>query len=201
MSATKHRDGAFVTIKLDEKSVIHMREVLRQQLLGDEELMRDVLAGREDPEIRLIVSDRMRVVRRLADQLGLPESLERRRDPAENPRRRLPVSVLPTTLVVGLILLVTGIVQAIDVFTGQLLGVSAFYASAVAVASLRFGSAAGYLSAVACALLYGTLALTDESRPLDGVALRSATLLAGLALLAWVTRRERFSGLVRRRTD
>jgi hypothetical protein len=64
--------GQDITIDVPAGSLEHFRVMLNEQLLGDAELLRDCLAGREDPERRLEVSDRLRFVRSLAEGVGLP---------------------------------------------------------------------------------------------------------------------------------
>lgn len=49
----------------------HVREMVRQQLLGDRELLRDIDAGREDPRRRTGVIDRLQFVEGLALRVGV----------------------------------------------------------------------------------------------------------------------------------
>lgn len=49
----------------------HLREMVRQQLLGDRELLRDIDAGREDPRRRTDVIDRLQFVEDLALRVGV----------------------------------------------------------------------------------------------------------------------------------
>lgn len=46
----------------------HFREMLREQLLGDQELLADILEGREDPSKRRAVSERLNYIRALYAQ-------------------------------------------------------------------------------------------------------------------------------------
>lgn len=70
--------GTVVVLRIHEKNLKHLREMVRQQYLGDREMLRDCIAGREDPELRLNLANRITWLRRLADRLGMPENLERR---------------------------------------------------------------------------------------------------------------------------
>lgn len=72
---------SLTVVEVGHDRLPHFREMVRQQLLGDVELMRDIRAGREDPETRLQISDRLVFMRELATQFGIPENPDRRRKP------------------------------------------------------------------------------------------------------------------------
>lgn len=78
-----------VSFEFKENEVDHLREMVRQQLLGDVELLRDCLAAREDPEMRLAVAERLRFVRRLGDMLDLPADIDRRKGAHRQREKRL----------------------------------------------------------------------------------------------------------------
>lgn len=192
MEATRSAQG--VTLVLEPTDIEPFREMLRQQLLGDQELLRDCIAGREDPETRLEVYDRIQTLRPVADVLGLPEDPERRRTRRVNarPRTRLPEYITPSGPVFALIALVTIGFQALVVLTGNDFGFGFFYAPIIAATSLRYGRRAGFFgSAMAAAMISLVAHLTFKGSHEGLVILSTLIPLAAFTLLAWVTARER----------
>jgi hypothetical protein len=57
-------------ISLDCTDVMHMREMARQQLLGDREVVADSLAGRECPRMGAVAADRLLFIERLLEILA-----------------------------------------------------------------------------------------------------------------------------------
>ena len=87
MPDATYQRPASLTVAVSDENMHHFREMVREQILGDQELLRHAVSGREDPEIRWEVGTRLRFVRELADLCGLPEDVDRRR-PAGTPRPR-----------------------------------------------------------------------------------------------------------------
>ena len=60
-----------VMLRVRPEEVPFVQEMFRQQLLGDRELLADTIAGREDPERRIEIAERLACVRRMAEQVGV----------------------------------------------------------------------------------------------------------------------------------
>lgn len=152
--------------------------MLRQQFLGDRELLRDALAGREDPEIRLEISDRLRVTRALMDQVGLPE-------PEERVRRRFGWEQAAAFLL--LILLTTAAVDSLAYLLGGGDIIPSLYIPVVAFARIRHGKRVAIWATLGCALAYFStppFVLMDE---LHGAIAFSAMLFG-----VWIGGRDAF---------
>lgn len=183
-----------LSISLDPQEADAFREMLRQQLLGDQELLRDCIAGREDPEVRLEVYDRLQALRPMADALGVPENPERRRPrrPTTISTRRLPEYITPSGPVFALIAMVTVGFQAIVVLTGNDLGFGFFYPPIISATSLRYGRRAGFIAAAIATVMISLVAHVALRGAHEMMALgTTGVALAAFALLAWVTARER----------
>lgn len=181
----QHRDT--VKITLDAREVEPFREVLRQQILGDQELLRDAVAGREDPEVRLHVYDRISLCRRLADRVGL-DVVDRRR---ETPPVVVEDGVAQVRVRLGALGVTLGVIlSTLAVYTAwRLTGAKmvSLYVPTVAFCTLRYGRRKGLLCIIGCAI--GCFAMPPYAirSAIDG-CIAFSSLLLGL----WLIRRDLF---------
>lgn len=174
-------------LELNDRDVGAFREMLRQQLLGDQELMRDAVAGREDPEARMSIYDRMCMTRRMAKQVDVDLGDPLAAVPSTRRPRptciRVPVAALWITL--G-ILLSTAAVYTDYLTTG--VEIVTLYVPWVAFATLRFGRRKGMFTLLGSALAFLAIPPYALKADVEGVIGFVAMVLA-----IWAIRRDVFA--------
>lgn len=174
-------------IRVPEDKVSYVREMVRQQLLGDRELLQDALAGREDPSVRLEVAARLRYIADIADMLELPSNPDRRRRRMRPwSGRAQPVWSMPfdwsTSVIAVALVLVTAAGYLWSMKFGPM-GSIAFYAPVMGAAAARHGLRAGVLTAVASLALWDFVIWGNDA-PVERLVLYGAAALVMSVLVA-----------------
>lgn len=168
----------------------HFREMLRQQYLGDQELLRDAVAGREDPEIRLDVSDRVQMVRQLAEIVGLPEREMGRRRDDDRPRARRWHLLTPRSNLWVTLAILLSTVAVYTILRVWAISIPALFIPIIFFVTLRHGRRMGLLLTVGYFAVWLPLVLMDHHGP--HAVLRGVIGFTCVGVANWLVRRDLF---------
>jgi hypothetical protein len=158
--------------------------MLRQQYLGDQELLRDAVTGREDPEIRLDISDRIQMVRQLAEIVGLPERELAHGHSDRNPTRYPSLSIWIT---LALVLSTVAVYTAMQLWAIPL---PSLFIPVITFVTLRHGRRVGAMLTAGCCAAW--LALVPFVPHGSHIVVRGLAFFACVAFSNWLIRRDLF---------